>query len=100
MKLSLDTTDRDKTFIKIDERVFVSSSPARKSQQLLELIAHSLESTGCRVGDIKEISLSLGPGSFTGLKVGTTVANTFGFILDIPVNGKNVRAQGGVVPYY
>jgi tRNA threonylcarbamoyladenosine biosynthesis protein TsaB len=39
---------------------------------------------------IKEIEVNLGPGSFTGLRVGVSVANALAWTLKVPVNGKKI----------
>lgn len=40
---------------------------------------------------LKAIEVETGPGSFTGLRVGVSVANALGFSLGIPVNGKKLE---------
>jgi len=40
--------------------------------------------------EIKEIKVNVGPGSFTGTRVGVAVANALGFALSIKVNGKKM----------
>lgn len=42
---------------------------------------------------LKGIKVETGPGSFTGLRVGVSVANALGFALGIPVNGKKMETQ-------
>lgn len=37
---------------------------------------------------LKGIEVETGPGSFTGIRVGVSVANALGYSLGIPVNGK------------
>lgn len=37
--------------------------------------------------DLSAVLIYRGPGSFTGLRIGVTVANTFAYTLDIPVVG-------------
>jgi len=59
-----------------------------KSQQTLGLINQILKKNKKKVSDISEVRINLGPGSYTGLKIGVSIANTFGFVLDIPVNGQ------------
>ena len=39
------------------------------------------------------IEVETGPGSFTGLRVGVSVANALGFTLGIPVNGKKIETN-------
>ena len=43
--------------------------------------------------DLDGIEVETGPGSFTGLRVGVSVANALGFELDIPVNGKKLETD-------
>ena len=42
---------------------------------------------------VEGIEVETGPGSFTGLKVGVSVANALGFSLGIPVNGKKIETE-------
>ena len=39
------------------------------------------------------MELNIGPGSYTGLRVGAAVANALGFALQIPVNGKDSAVE-------
>ena len=48
--------------------------------------------TGSVSWDVLEgIEVETGPGSFTGLRVGVSVANALGYSLGIPVNGKKIE---------
>lgn len=58
------------------------------SQVLLPLIMKLLEKNKLEFKGIDEIEVSVGPGSYTGLKVGASVAQALGFALGLPVNGK------------
>lgn len=44
-----------------------------------------LERNGKQLQDIQAIACYQGPGSFTGLRIGLTVANTFAYALNVPV---------------
>ena len=48
--------------------------------------------------DINAIEVNPGPGSFTGVRVGVSVANALSYALDIPVNGK--KDMSFVEPVY
>ncbi|MFA5932931.1 MAG: tRNA (adenosine(37)-N6)-threonylcarbamoyltransferase complex dimerization subunit type 1 TsaB [Microgenomates group bacterium] len=58
------------------------------SQVLLPLITKLLKKEDLEFKDLTEVEVEEGPGSFTGLRVGATVAQALGFALNIPVNGK------------
>ena len=91
MKLFIDTSDREKIIVGIDEKRFESKAKEQSSQRLLPFINEVLEKEGTSINQITEIEVNTGPGSFTGLRVGVSVANAFGWALDIPVNGKHLR---------
>jgi tRNA threonylcarbamoyladenosine biosynthesis protein TsaB len=63
------------------------------SQVLLPAITKSLEKHKLAFTDIKEIKVDTGPGSFTGLRVGVSVANALGYALGVPVNGKKIESE-------
>lgn len=88
MKLFIDTSDNQKTIVGLDEKRLEKPTGMDKSEQALGLIDEILKKNKKKMSDITEIEVNLGPGSFTGLKVGVAIANTLGFALDIPVNGQ------------
>lgn len=61
------------------------------SQVLVQLIQDVLAEAGVEMKDLDEITVSTGPGSYTGLRVGAAVANALGYSLGIPVNGKKME---------
>lgn len=65
-----------------------SKSKRLKAQMVLPLIEKILQKNKLDLTDLDEIKVNRGPGSFTGLRVGLAIANTLGFALNIPVNGK------------
>lgn len=60
----------------------------RKGQIVLPMIQSVLEDHKLALKDLTAIEVNPGPGSFTGLRVGITIANTLAQLLDIPINGK------------
>jgi tRNA threonylcarbamoyl adenosine modification protein YeaZ len=59
----------------------------QKSQIILSRIQALFEKHQCCYTTLTGITVVLGPGSFTGLRVGVAIANTLGAILQIPING-------------
>lgn len=58
------------------------------SQVLLDLITKILSQAKLKPGQLDSIEVSTGPGSFTGLRVGVSVAQALGYALGIKVNGQ------------
>ena len=67
------------------------------SQVLLPMIVKILKKNELNLKDLTAVEVNCGPGSFTGTRVGISVANALGFALDVPVNGKKGKI---VVPIY
>lgn len=94
--LFIDTSAMDTAKVAVETRGkrFEKTSQSRimKSQMILPLIEEILEAHSLKLTEITAISVHTGPGSFTGLRVGCTVANALGLLLGIPVNGKRTLA--------
>src|SRR5579862_828576 len=54
---------------------------------VLPLIADTLQRAGVAVRDLDAIAVSCGPGTFTGLRVGLSIAKGFAYATGIPVVG-------------
>lgn len=100
--LFIDTSNNKEASVSltIEGKEFVVTQPidTRKAQAVLPLVEQLLEEHDLSLQDVTNIEVNLGPGSFTGLRVGVTIANTLGFLLGIPVNGKPVGEV--VLPTY
>ncbi len=59
----------------------------RHGEELAPLIAAALDRVGIVRQDLTAIGVGVGPGPFTGLRVGLVTARTLGFVLEIPVYG-------------
>lgn len=91
--LSIDTSLANKvtvSFITAKKEIIKESEQKFGSQALLNLIQEALKEAELELKDIAEIKVAVGPGSYTGLKVGAAIANALGFALGIPVNGKKM----------
>ncbi|MDN5894823.1 MAG: tRNA (adenosine(37)-N6)-threonylcarbamoyltransferase complex dimerization subunit type 1 TsaB [Nocardioides sp.] len=65
----------------------VTEMAMKHGEQLAPLIAGVLEDAGAVRQDVSAIAVGVGPGPFTGLRVGLVTARTLGFVLDVPVYG-------------
>jgi tRNA threonylcarbamoyladenosine biosynthesis protein TsaB len=90
MKLSIDTSEKDKTVIGLDDRHWQFKIKKYQSEQLLVLIDKALRKQKKNLKDVTTIEVNLGPGSFTGLRVGIAVANALGWALKVPINGQKI----------
>lgn len=61
--------------------------PRGHTEHLAPTIATVLREAGATPGDLRAIAVGVGPGPFTGLRVGLATALTMGLALDIPVHG-------------
>ena len=64
-----------------------SERPLQHGEQLAPLIARALAESGLVRQDLTAIGVGIGPGPFTGLRVGLVTARTLGFVLEVPVYG-------------
>jgi tRNA threonylcarbamoyladenosine biosynthesis protein TsaB len=65
----------------------VSAQAMKHGEHLAPLISTVLASIGATVKDVTGIAVGVGPGPFTGLRVGLVTARTLGLALDVPVHG-------------
>ena len=86
MKLYLDSSNNTKTVVGLKDKRWSFPMKKPRSQHLLKLIDQVLKKEKLTLKEIKEIEVNLGPGSFTGLRVGVSVANALAWALKIPIN--------------
>ena len=102
MLLKIDTTIAQKVTVELinkksGKKDQLVQTQKLGSQVLLPLIVQILKKNRVNFSDLTAIEVNPGPGSFTGTRVGVSVANTLGFALSIPVNGKKGKI---VLPVY
>lgn len=83
MKLYINTTSNKQTTVKLDDLELVEESGIWKSQIVLPMIYELLKSKKAKISDISEVEVATGPGSFTGIRVGISVAQALAFALNI-----------------
>ena len=64
-----------------------SEQPMKHGEHLAPLIAQALDDAGIVRQDLTAIAVGVGPGPFTGLRVGLVTARTLGVVLQVPVYG-------------
>lgn len=65
----------------------VSERPMKHGEQLAPLIEQVLRDRGLVRQDITALAVGVGPGPFTGLRVGLVTARTLAYVLELPVYG-------------
>jgi len=55
------------------------------SAEILEKMKALYQKAGIRFNDTEKIIVAAGPGSFTGLRIGLSLANALAYSLDIPI---------------
>jgi tRNA threonylcarbamoyl adenosine modification protein YeaZ len=93
MLLAFDTSSAAVTVALADpvSGATIASSSAvdalRHGELLAPAVAQALETAGCRPQDLTKIAVGVGPGPFTGLRVGLVTARTMADVLGIEVVG-------------
>ncbi|MFI5809303.1 tRNA (adenosine(37)-N6)-threonylcarbamoyltransferase complex dimerization subunit type 1 TsaB [Streptomyces sp. NPDC051561] len=59
----------------------------RHGELLLPLVDETLRTAGLKLDAVTGLVVGVGPGPYTGLRVGLATAETFGFALGVPVHG-------------
>lgn len=66
------------------------------AEALLPLVQRVMAEAGCTFRDLDRIAVTVGPGSFTGIRVGLSAARAFGLACKIPVVGVSTLAAFAV----
>lgn len=90
MKYLVIDTCADKLIISIIQNMemiyyYGEKSDTTLSKKVNTILAKAFEETKLNIRDIDKIFVVNGPGSFTGIRVGVTIAKTIGYCLNIPV---------------
>jgi tRNA threonylcarbamoyladenosine biosynthesis protein TsaB len=78
---------------------YESEESMRHGEMLAPGIHRVLADAGARAADLTAIAVGVGPGPFTGLRVGLVTARTLAFVREIPVHGVcslDILAAAGV----
>lgn len=87
--LKIDTTNRQEIIFGLIGSSVISETfeTEKQSEDLLVNLEKFLEKNHSGLSDLSAILVNIGPGSYTGVRVGATVTNTLGWSLNIPVLG-------------
>jgi tRNA threonylcarbamoyladenosine biosynthesis protein TsaB len=89
--LGIDTTTRCGSVGLVEEEQILSdvllNIPVTHSERILDAIGLVLKQSGTKLEDLDAWAISLGPGSFTGLRIGASVVKGLSFATGKPVAG-------------
>lgn len=89
--LGIDTSTKVATIAVIDEEEVIGEYSLSKdmshSEKLMPMISEVLENIDLKIGDIDLYSVGLGPGSFTGLRIGAATVKSFAHLFNKPIIG-------------
>lgn len=90
-RLAIDTTGQSLSVAIFRKEQLLIEEILRLNNQhsvnLLPLIDRLKETIELDFADLEAVFVTIGPGSFTGIRIGISTANTFGYTLQIPVFG-------------
>lgn len=91
--LFIDTHDTKVVFVlyKDQKELIVKEieSNMRHSEIAMPSLIAILEDNGLKSTDLNEIIVNIGPGSFTGVRIGVVIAKTMAYLLGIPIKTIN-----------
>ena len=97
--LALDTSQGTSVAVLVDGKVVAEaadSNPMRHAENIGTLIARCIEQAGVSSAEVTDVAVGIGPGPFTGLRVGIAAAKMFAALAAENVNIKViVRARVG-----
>jgi tRNA threonylcarbamoyladenosine biosynthesis protein TsaB len=89
--LAFDTATDVATSALVDDGEVLGERVSR-AVTLLEDVDALLRQAGARTGDLDALAVGIGPGSFTGVRIGLATARGLAFGLDLPVAGVSTLA--------
>jgi tRNA threonylcarbamoyl adenosine modification protein YeaZ len=88
--LALDTSTVVNVGLARDDRVLATATVADQMahvEQLMPLVSECLDAAGVAPGDLDQLIVGVGPGPFTGLRVGVATAQVLSYVLDLQLRG-------------
>ncbi|MCA9349400.1 tRNA (adenosine(37)-N6)-threonylcarbamoyltransferase complex dimerization subunit type 1 TsaB [Candidatus Saccharibacteria bacterium] len=81
-------TDKPESELYLNDQSVIWRAHRELSDTILLKIKELLDAQGLSYTSIEGIGVFEGPGSFTGLRIGITVANTLAYGLNVPIVGE------------
>jgi tRNA threonylcarbamoyladenosine biosynthesis protein TsaB len=79
---------------------YLLSSKAKNFNDFMPMLVSMIDTCGFKIEDLKAICIAIGPGSFTGLRVGLSTAKGLAHTLNIPTIGvSGLEALAAQLPY-
>ena len=89
--LAIETTGKYGSAALIDDEGRIYSAETHDGmdhlRELIGTIDRTLKEAGCEKSELTHVAASVGPGSFTGIRIGVTAARTIAQMLEIPCIG-------------
>jgi tRNA threonylcarbamoyl adenosine modification protein YeaZ len=88
--LALDTSTVVNVGLARDDRVLGTATVADQMahvEQLMPLVSECLDAAGVAPGDLDQLIVGVGPGPFTGLRVGVATAQALSYVLGLELSG-------------
>ncbi len=82
--LGIDTVSEISS-IAIGEKDLIWRGNRQQSKEILLKIEELCAESKINLSELKGVAAVVGPGSYTGIRIGVSVANTFGQVLNVPV---------------
>lgn len=86
--LALETSsDACSVALSVDDKIYISHvvAPMQQTRQILPVIQSLLTEANIMLGDLNAIAFGCGPGSFTGVRVASSVTQALGFVEKLPI---------------
>lgn len=91
-KIYIDTTSNKEVIVRLTTEEGIDEVKQEiqfnRGQVVLPIVQNLLKKHMIKPHDLDAIEVNEGPGSFTGVRVGVSIANALSFALKIPVNGR------------
>ena len=88
--LALDTSTVVNVGLAQGERVLATATVTEQmahAEQLMPLVSECLDVAGVRAADLDRLVVGVGPGPFTGLRVGVATAQVLSYVLGVELSG-------------